>query len=254
MKKLAIIGAVILLLGVLAAAGGFIAAKGDISVLDVDGGFWRIETGRASESERVERTFMSDGLKKIEVSTISDSVKVGTSDDGLVHVTYYTESNKEYAISEGNGALAIKEKRTKNFAIFNFDLGISSGDTTVLIPEGMTLELDVSTVSGSAELIANGGAVTVETTSGSVRLEGSAKTLNVNTVSGSVRLSGFSADKITIETVSGSVTGSLSGSQEDYAVDFSTVSGSCNLEKKSTGSKKLEVSTVSGSVQLSFAG
>ena len=254
MKKLAIIGAVILLLGVLAAAGGFIAAKGDISVLDVDGGFWRIETGRASETERVERTFMPDGLKKIEVSTISDSVKVGISEDGLVHISYTAGNYKDYVLNDINGTLSIIEKRTHSYSIFNFDFGARSAETSVLIPEGLTPELDVSSVSGSAELIANGGAVTLETTSGSVRLEGAAKTLNVNTVSGSVRLSGFSADKITIETVSGSVTGSLSGSQEDYAVDFSTVSGSCNREKKSTGSKKLEVSTVSGSVQLSFAG
>ncbi|MBQ1703570.1 MAG: DUF4097 family beta strand repeat protein [Oscillospiraceae bacterium] len=254
MKKLAIVGAVILLIGVLTAAGGFIAAKGDFSVLDIDGAFWRINTGKASETERVERTFMPDGLKKLEISTISDSVKFGVSNDGLIHVAYYAETNKEYAIKEGGGVLSVSEKRTKNSVIFNFDFSFSAGDTTVLIPEGLTLNLDVTTVSGRAEVIASGGETTVETTSGAVHLEGSASSLKVTTVSGSVRLSGFAADKIKVETVSGSVTGSLSGSQEDYAVDFSTVSGSCNLERKSTGSKKLEVSTISGSVQLSFAG
>jgi hypothetical protein len=51
---------------------------------------------------------------------------------------------------------------------------------------------------------------------------------------------------------SGSVSGSIIGNEDDFSIIANTTSGSCNLGSKAEGEKRLEISTTSGSVNISF--
>lgn len=249
MKKLAIIGAVILVIGILTAACGFIAAKGDISVLDINAGYWYINTGRNVEEELTERVFSADRFKNIELSTLSDNVMVGESNDGLVHFSYWSGRFKDYTVDEGGDTLTLRENRTKAFGLgFSFE----GGQTTLLLPSGTALDIKVTTVSGDADITSDCRTLDVGTTSGNVKLAGEAEKLTVKTVSGNVYLRGFDSRELKLSTVSGNIGGTLAGSVDSYSVKYETVSGNVNLKEKNSGDRALVLSTVSGNMEIGF--
>lgn len=249
MKKLAIIGAVLFALGVLIAIGGIIAAKGDFSVLDVEAGFFVIDTGVGRNEELTERTFSADGIRGIEISALSDDVKIGVSNDGLVHFSYWAGRYKDYSIDMGTDTLTLRENVTKDFRI---GFSLNHGTSTLLIPEKILQELKVSTVSGNVDIVAFCKALSIGTTSGKISLEGASEILTVKTVSGNVTLRGFDAKSAKIGTVSGNISGTLAGSVNDYSVRLQTVSGTKNLKEKEAGERRLELSTVSGNMEIGF--
>ncbi len=97
--------------------------------------------------------------------------------------------------------------------------------------------------------------VRTKTGSGDIALQNVTCThATVSTRSGAATLENLSADDISLRADSGSVTGTISGSEEEYTITASVGTGSCNLHDRTGGSKKLEVQVSAGSVRVEFTG
>ncbi len=158
-----------------------------------------------------------------------------------------------------------------------YDLNVSTVSGSVRLPEAMSFwNLSVSTTSGdmslgtffaeSTDLDTTSGEVRIDsadvserlgisTTSGDIELEtasvGSAK---FSTVSGEVEFGLLdSSGDVTVSTTSGDVDGTLAGQMSDYAITSDTTSGSNSLPGRTKGgSKKLNVDTTSGDIDIEF--
>ena len=94
----------------------------------------------------------------------------------------------------------------------------------------------------------------METTSGDVYLSDYlGETLSVKTTSGDVTLSDIGVPELRAATTSGDIWLTLPGTEEDYTVALSTVSGHMEgVRARTGGERKLDVSTVSGDVKVTF--
>ncbi len=117
-------------------------------------------------------------------------------------------------------------------------------------------KLNGKTTSGRLEFtqVTAEGDMTLNSVSGSLNLQDvSCAALSAKSVSGSIRPVGLKADSIELRSTSGAVKGMLAGSQSDYSISVSTVSGSNNLKNADgNGAKPLQINTVSGSVKITF--
>ena len=71
---------------------------------------------------------------------------------------------------------------------------------------------------------------------------------------GEISLEDLRADFITLHTSTGTVSGTVAGREEDYAITASCSTGSCNLHDRQGGSKQLDVRVSTGSVNIKFLG
>lgn len=76
--------------------------------------------------------------------------------------------------------------------------------------------------------------------------------LQMTTSNGAVIVDDISSDDIRMKTSNGSVSGSVQGSQSDYAIDSATSNGHSNLPESTTGKKRLSVHTSNGSIRIRF--
>ena len=97
--------------------------------------------------------------------------------------------------------------------------------------------------------------LTLKSNSGSIRLndvkaEGS---LEAKNSSGGIHFDALEVGKdISLSATSGSVSGTLIGSEDDYSIISKTSSGSNNLTDSRNGSKSMDVTTTSGSIKIQF--
>ncbi len=76
--------------------------------------------------------------------------------------------------------------------------------------------------------------------------------LRMTTSNGAIIVDDISSDDIRMKTSNGSVSGSVQGSQGDYAIDSATSNGHSNLPESTTGKKRLSVHTSNGSINIRF--
>ena len=97
--------------------------------------------------------------------------------------------------------------------------------------------------------------LTLKSNSGSIHMnnvkaEGS---LNAKNSSGGIHFDALEVGKdISMSATSGSIRGTIIGSEDDYSIISKTGSGSCNLTDSRNGSKNMDVSTTSGSIKIQF--
>jgi hypothetical protein len=133
---------------------------------------------------------------------------------------------------------------------------VSGGITTDRAEAGGAFSL--TTTSGKAVItqIAAKGDVSLNSVSASLQAQDvSCAAFSAKSVSGGIHLQGIAADSMVLINTSGSIRGSISGKQGDYAISVSTVSGGSNLKNAAgSGGKTLKLSTVSGGIDLQFEG
>lgn len=115
--------------------------------------------------------------------------------------------------------------------------------------EGTTGSAVLENASADGELICrrSTGSISAENTS--------AQTAALTASTGDLRIERLDAQAITLKTTTGSVSGTVSGSDSDYAVTSSTNTGENNLPKKwGSGDKTLSVTTSTGDIHIEFAG
>lgn len=180
---------------------------------------------------------------------------------------------KEYAgklkAETGNGYIAAKELQNleeldceavnaeiklEKISALEVSIETSNGRVSIETVQAGT-KLDVETKNGEIELQScSADTVEVETNNGQISLqsvEAPVKT-DVKTSNGMIVFSGLRSPDISLKTNNGAVGGSIQGKKSDYQIQTSKTLGSNNLENKSGGSKKLQVETRIGAIDVTF--
>lgn len=77
--------------------------------------------------------------------------------------------------------------------------------------------------------------------------------VDLTTSNGAINVEEISTDHMKLKTSNGSVSGTIKGRIEDYAINSSTCNGHNNLPTGTEGAKSLEVSTNNGSIRMQFS-
>ena len=174
-------------------------------------------------------------------------------------------------LSNTSGGINVENLVCKNLTASNTSGGISIENSNIY--EKLDTKCNSGDISLRSVTVKKGARIA--TTSGTRYLEavsaeylnsdgssGSLKAVDVtvvydfssSTTSGSVTLDRVEAgSNIKISAASGDVRGTVVGDEDDFNISVNTSSGSCNLKDSSDGSKKLTVSTTSGSINIDFA-
>lgn len=155
------------------------------------------------------------------------------------------EGAKPLTIEGSNGDLTIKVQSQGKSGWLNWNSDTSMGGTTldVRVPKGATLDVDVVSAPISIDGI-DGGKIKINTVSGKTRVNARTPSADVDSVSGNIELAGH-ADRVTLQTVSGDILAPSVGN----SAELQTVSG--RIRVNGGPWQKLNLSTVSGDVQLS---
>ena len=133
----------------------------------------------------------------------------------------------------------------------DIEIGTVSGEIT--FSSVNSNKFKASSTSGSVKLsnAKVSGAVTIDTVSGEIILNDvESGSLNTNSVSGDVTFTNLTTDDVNIDTTSGEVSGTITG---DHEYDVDTVSGDVSLPSDIKGGAMVNISTVSGDVEIEAA-
>lgn len=283
MKNVLIIGASLVLLGIMFVVGGYMLAGRKLS------GF------NSKNNDFVKRTYECTGdIDNIRVVEKSDHLTVRSDDVDKVTVTCYdNKDNGLYDIEEKDGVLDVIRNEKRGFHFFDIDFTDKS--TVITVPRDFEGGLDLKTSSGGVELSdLTGKEIAIENTSGSIKIDNTkGDSLSVKNTSGGIRLANvtmgsdiavgntsgsikfenvtaggdlsakgssggikldniYADGNINIDNTSGSIRGTIKGKQSDYRIRAQVTSGSCNLTDSDEGSRELNVKTTSGGIKIEF--
>jgi DUF4097 and DUF4098 domain-containing protein YvlB len=231
-------------------------------------------------AEEVTKTF--DGIKKVELSSVSGDcvVKTHKSDEVIVELYYDVtpEGAFEYEMKESGKTLVIKEKWGRNKKHRNMSGDVSwtltvpadteiefstaSGDITAsgltksieastasgdIDLRDVSADIDISTASGDATLVNLEGDVEISTASGDIEIEDSEGDIELSTASGDIDATDVSGD-IDLGAASGDI--KISGSRGTF--DVGCASGDIDAKGMKIEGES-EFSAASGSVEISLA-
>jgi len=283
MKKLWIIGLVVLILGCALIGAGWLLTDGDFSVLNGSvgplevelgdrHGFVGVRNGKGGSSTPEERLYVFNGVQRIVLDESNTEVRVTKSPDGAVHLRCRESDSYYFDVQNQSGTLTLT-RRGEPSLNFGWSVGLA---TELQVPDGLELELETSnsrliaeslvaaslrceTSNGSVHLMdcAADGDLTVQSGNGSVTLTRctAGAALEAKTSNSSIAVDSLAAgQRIRLETSNGSVRGTMPGSISDYTVESHTSNGSNSLpERSGSGGVALSVKTSNGSIRLDFA-
>lgn len=211
-----------------------------------------------STSGRILTESMS--VSSLDLSNTSGGISVqDTASEGKINLTttsgsIHIENTESTGITASNtsGGISIDDSSVRGDITLNCNSG--SVNLGIVTAEG---DIKVSTTSGTrtlTDVIAEN--ISTNATSGSLKaVRVSANdSISSSATSGTTRFEELYAGRsIKINSNSGSVNGSITGSEEDFSIIANTTSGSCNLNNSRSGEKTLDISTTSGSVNVTFA-
>lgn len=230
-----------------------IIAKGDISTL----------ISVNTDCKAVVATF--DEASIVNISDVSNDVKIIKTDSDEIKVTYYVGESFDYLLEKTDDTLSIMYRSRRNLLnymdLFNFGCSL-----TVELPDKCLEKLSVSCVSGSitakeafadetflktvsGEIIAAGslGKLEAESTSGDIFLDGVKlkDSSKVSSTSGSIKLQGELSEYVKLSAVSGEIAFDCVTAN---SIEIDTTSGSVRADNSEL--KDLSVNTMSGDVYL----
>ena len=256
MKKGLIIAAVVLIaLGILVFAGGFIASGFNFAKLDVA----KYETN----------TYNVDGtFNGIEVNTIESDVTLKPSEDGQFRAVCVERNGKNFEVRVENGTLKVNEPKRDNWPMRMFSF--KSPSVTLYLPQEHYEALSVKTVTGDvdAENVNVEGIVSVTVTTGDIKFSGvtckSFKTsgntgdvelidtvatdsFDIQRSTGDVVFGNSDAGEITVKTTTGDVSGTL---RTDKIFTVKSTTGDVKVPDSASGGK-CEIRTTTGDISIS---
>lgn len=202
---------------------------------------------RGKISDYTKKSFTANEPEKIKNIYLEDEdtpVELLVSQDDNIHITYFDadDESETYDVTEDNESIKITKKSKSNFGIFVFGDETLSDDYKKIILK-LYLPRDYA---GSADVKTTGGNITVE------RIHVEILTINTNDgdISFHFPVIGVS---LSCSTKDGNVEGVLDGQMEEFTYMVSADDGSSNLNTGGFGSKKIEINTKDGDINLSFS-
>ena len=200
-----------------------------------------------------ERTFFSRDYASM-VHSVSltfdvDSITVAPSEDGNVHLSWYSRDPQKDDLSVADGILSLKAARKSLIS-----LNVRNYDAVLSLPADFDGELRVSTSTGSISVSdLNPNRLTLEATTGSIRLSNLnvAESITAETSTGSVYMTNVASAEISRRGSTGST--KLTDVSAN-ALNARVSTGSNSLpEALDGGARTLNADTTTGSIRLSFA-
>jgi len=210
------------------------------------------ETAQRDFNERDEfnQTYQLAPGARVEVSSISGSVKISNSETGTAEVqiirTARTRADLEYYKIEvkqtGNGlvvrgGLQEPDERHNNIQV----------NQQVILKLPRRIDLLVNSISGAVRVGDVDGPVEAGSISGSATIGNVAGKLRLNSVSGSVEVGNVGADARV-----NSISGNVGLGQVNDSLDASSISGGLKATLVSLSPKGIHIRSVSGSVEIGF--
>ena len=210
------------------------------------------ETAQRDFNERDEfnQTYQLAPGARVEVSSISGSVKISNSETGTAEVqiirTARTRADLEYykiEVQQTGNSLVVRggihepDERRNNIQV----------NHQVILKLPRRIDLSVSSISGSVRVGDVDGPVQASSISGSANIGNVAGKLRLNSVSGSVEVGNVGADARV-----NSVSGNVGLGQVNDSLDVSSVSGGVKATLASLSPKGIHIRSVSGSVEIAF--
>lgn len=154
----------------------------------------------------------------------------------------------EAKLSNTSGSISAKKMSIKD------DFSVKNSSGSIKLSEVTCKDLNAENTSGGVRLDSvTAKKASLQSSSGSVKFEDTTfEKITAKTTSGGVHFEDLTSDEIELRAHSGSIRGNIKGNENDYSIISSTGSGSCNLSDSRNGSKKLDVSTTSGGIHISF--
>ena len=216
MKKIFIIGLVLLIVGAAVFGAGWYLTGGNYSVLNGSVGSLEVELGdrsgfvgvrggkRAGSAEPQEQLYVFDGIQRVVLDESNTSVRVTKSPDGQVHLRCQESDDFYFDIQNQTGVLTLTRRSKPSL---NFGWSVSM-ETELQVPDGLELNLETSNSRITAEGL-NARSLRCVTSNGSVQCSDCASggDLTVKTSNAGVTLTDCAAAQdLTVKTDNGSVT------------------------------------------------
>jgi Putative adhesin len=206
--------------------------------------------GDFKERDEFKQTYQLPQGARVEISSIRGSVKITNADGATAEVqvirTARTRADLEYhkieVLQTGNtlvvrGVQEPEERGRRNIQV----------NHQILLKLPRSIDLSVTSVSGSVQSGDVDGQAYVSSISGSANFGNVGGKLQVNSVSGSVEVGNVGADA-RVNSVSGNVgLGHVNG-----ALDVSSVSGGVTATLMSLSPQGIKINSVSGSIEIGF--
>lgn len=189
-------------------------------------------------------------VEKIVIDSINLPVEIYESDVREVTIQDNTNvqgigTRKPNKVSYQDGVLSFKQAKQRPL-LFSI-----RGNIVVEVPRGSNLEYRINSVSGDINHDApSKGQLKAKTVSGEINIHQGGEKVSAESVSGSIQI--YSAfEEVKIDTISGSI--SMTANKDSEEMTGSSVSGSIKLKLDKVAGYEMDYSTVSSSVQDSYA-
>ncbi|MCI9575871.1 MAG: DUF4097 domain-containing protein [Clostridiales bacterium] len=177
-------------------------------------------------------------ISEINISVRDRSIILTSSEDDQIHL-FYSQNEKEfYQIGVENQILTMQASSDKGVLDYIGDSSANMREIKLQIPDSITCNLAITTTNNNVVL-------PKMTLNGNISLD-------VN--NGDISLNQFLGEgNITLHTKNGNITGTLTGSAEDFTIQSEARKGNSSLpESQAGGNKTLNVTTNNGDIDLSF--
>jgi DUF4097 and DUF4098 domain-containing protein YvlB len=195
----------------------------------------------------------------VEVSNIAGSVRVIGWSQGEVEVTGTLGRGTERLDFSGPPerilVKVVVPEHTRDLEGSNLTVKVPAGcrleveavsaDITV---EGLTGVLELDSVSGEITVAGDPGEIEAESVSGDIDLSAKSATMRLASVSGSIKARGARGE-VTVETVSGNATVEAASADR---VELESVSGTIRFAGELSANSRLDAESVSGTVEVSL--
>ena len=228
---------------------------------------YRLSSGRDMHTDSYEP---QGGFYSIQVDAVECDVTILPSDEDECKVEYRLPDGVNVAVGTDSGTLIITENDNRPWYKKVFDAWAERSYIYVYTPEDKYEKIDISTVSGEADVHGEYkfNSARIETVSGSAELKAEVKDrLEITSTSGQIQVKGANAQAIRLHCTSGRVSVQDISSEGEIRIDetsgstsivnvkcesldIESVSGSINL-KDTVAGDRMEIKSVSGSVELS---
>ncbi|HEX3037561.1 MAG TPA: DUF4097 family beta strand repeat-containing protein [Oscillospiraceae bacterium] len=230
------------------------------------------------DNEQKTFTAKAAGVTKIKLRAENKSIHITPSDNDEIRINYVSNENQTYKFSSDGGIVSMDNYDSQyNFSLFDFNFS-GHDDETINVEVPAQYANDISIETTNSEIVVTNlkklHDVTCSTTNSAINLSDiCVNNANIHTKNAVIAMKNVEAqaslealtknakislDKIvspdiTLKTENGIITGTISGREEDYAIDSSTTNGVNNLRNRSDGSKKLTVETTNAIISVSFS-